>query len=328
MVGLNIPNPNQAIEDKEAAKRRITAWCKDNTKRFFALSGVVKSFTKERIQEMIGEDLVVTDGVFKILTTFSGVQLQQFAPKKGVWGNSTGKGTPAAANVTFQDRFAALTRGFEVVLVGNVRAEVFLQELRDVRQLLFAYAAKYQDVLAGELGPHISQAVVASIDEDFVDVTKGIGDVAYAIKSSYPNGPPLPGQPVMDLPPPVFTRTRDVTDRIRGVQRQVILQSRMGATIARGGEGGGSLGKRKGTVARGALQSRQPAKAAQAFGSTLRVRELEESACPRGTCIHHWKREGCPQGDACRFFHDKQTASSSYGGGGGFWRRKRRRRER
>ena len=44
-------NPNEATDEKEAAKRRTTAWSKDITKRFYALSVVVQSFTDERIEK-------------------------------------------------------------------------------------------------------------------------------------------------------------------------------------------------------------------------------------------------------------------------------------
>ncbi|CAN0537907.1 unnamed protein product, partial [Laminaria digitata] len=111
------------------------------------------------------------------------------------------------------------------------------------------------------------------------------------------------GQSVPELPPPEFPRTRSATDRIRGVQQQVVFQSVMGGTKKRSGEGGGPLGKRKGTPAGGVMYSRQPAQATQAFGASTRVRELEASGCPRGTCIHYWKREACSQGQSCRFKH-------------------------
>eukprot|EP00904_Undaria_pinnatifida_P003089 jgi/Undpi1/12781/HiC_scaffold_6.g02449.m1 len=276
------------------------------------------SLTKERIQEMLREDLVVNDTVFKILTTCSGIRVDQFAPKKGIWGEAMGKGTTVAAKATFQVQFAALTSGFEAVFGANARAKSFLRELRAVRQLLFTYAARYQEVFVGEYGPHISQAITASINQDFEDVAKGIGDVAAAIKSAFPNGPPMLGQVVPELPLPVFPRTRSATDRITGVQQQVLLQSVVGATNKRSVEGGGSLGKRKGTVAGGALQPRQPAQATQSLGSTtLRMRDLEASGCPRGTCIHYWKNEGCLQGRLCRFKHDMQAANGSSRGGVG-----------
>ena len=68
-----------------------------------------------------------------------------------------GNKTPPAAKLTVQNRFAAMTRGFEVGFGEYDRAGPFLQELHEVRRmLLFAYAARYQDVLAGEFGlPHV-----------------------------------------------------------------------------------------------------------------------------------------------------------------------------
>ena len=117
------------------------------------------------------------------------------------------------------------------------------------RQLLFAYAARYQEVLAGAFGLHISEATKASIDQDFVDLAKGVGDVAAAIKSLHSNGPPMLGQSVPELPSPEFPRTRSAPDRIRGVQQRLVFQSAIGTTKKRSGEGGGQLGKRKGTPA-------------------------------------------------------------------------------
>ena len=52
-VVLNMPNPNEAVELIEGAKRRVTAWSKETTNRFLAVSGRLQSFTKERIQEML-----------------------------------------------------------------------------------------------------------------------------------------------------------------------------------------------------------------------------------------------------------------------------------
>ena len=43
-------NPNEVVAEIETAKRCITAWNEDNTKRLHAPSAVVHSFTKERIQ--------------------------------------------------------------------------------------------------------------------------------------------------------------------------------------------------------------------------------------------------------------------------------------
>ena len=100
---------------------------------------------------MLGEHLAMKDAVLKMLTMCSGVHVRvdQFAAKKGVpWK----RGRRLRAKVTVQDRFAALTRGFEVVLWEYARAGSFLQELRGFRQLPLACAAVYQNVPAGELG--------------------------------------------------------------------------------------------------------------------------------------------------------------------------------
>ena len=45
LVVLNMPSPNEAIERKEAARRRVAAWSKETNKRFLALSGGLQSFT-------------------------------------------------------------------------------------------------------------------------------------------------------------------------------------------------------------------------------------------------------------------------------------------
>lgn len=54
VVGL--PNPNGAIEENEAAKRRITAWTNDGTKRLYALSEIVQSSTQTLVRKMLEED--------------------------------------------------------------------------------------------------------------------------------------------------------------------------------------------------------------------------------------------------------------------------------
>ena len=64
--------------------------------------------------------------------------------------------------------------------------------------MLFVYAARYQDVLAGEFGALVSGAVTASIDQDFVGVSKGVGDVAATTKTPFPSGPPMLGQSVSE----------------------------------------------------------------------------------------------------------------------------------
>ena len=44
-------------------------------------------------------------------------------------------------------------------------------------------------------------AIIASIDQDFVDVAKELGYAAAAMRSPFPNGPPMLGQSVPDAPP-------------------------------------------------------------------------------------------------------------------------------
>ena len=87
---------------------------------------------------------------------------------------------------------------------------------------------------------------MASIDQDFAGVAKGVGDVAAAIESMYPNGPPMPGKSVPELPPPEFPRTRSATDQISGVQQQMVFQSAIGATKKTEWRGRRSAGKEEG----------------------------------------------------------------------------------
>lgn len=68
----------------------------------------MQAFSKERIQEMLVQDLVANDAVLKILSKFSEVYLDQFAPKRRVWEGSVKKRTPSAAKVTVEDCFAAI----------------------------------------------------------------------------------------------------------------------------------------------------------------------------------------------------------------------------
>lgn len=90
---------------------------------------------------------------------------------------------------------------------------------------------RYQEILAGEFGPYIYEAIAASIGVDFVDAAKGIEDDAAALKTMYPDGPPVPSQEV--------SRVGSATDRTRGVHQQVIFQSGLGATSKRSRECGG-----------------------------------------------------------------------------------------
>lgn len=53
---------------------------------------------------------------------------------------------------------------------------------------------------------------MASTDQDFVGVARGITGVAAAIKSLYPNGPPVPNQNVPDLRSPDCSRTRSAIE--------------------------------------------------------------------------------------------------------------------
>ena len=157
-------------------------------------------------------------------------------------GEDEGGGSNAAiakgAKVTVEDSFTAMTRGFEVVLGEYGRAGSFLREWRDVRQLLFAHAARHQNALAGEFELHISDAIISSIESGFCGRGKrGRKRSCRHRKSSFPNGPLMLGQNVpVYLPPPEFPRTRSVTDRIGGVQQQLALQSVMGGTKKRGVE--------------------------------------------------------------------------------------------
>lgn len=148
-----------------------------------------------------------------------------------------------------------------------------------------------------------------------MDVAKGISDVAAAVKTLYPNGPPVPSQSAADLPSPVFPRTRSATGRMGGVQQQVLFQSGFRAASKRSGEGEGSLGKKKGTPSGGMPYSQQLAHATQQpFGATPRTRHLEVPGCPCSTCIHHWKNKGFSLGQSCRFHHDLQAMNSISGG--------------
>lgn len=126
-------------------------------------------------------------------------------------------------------------RGFEVVLGEYTRPGFFLQELRDFCQELFAYAARHQVILAGKFGTCISQAIVGVIDQDSIDVDKGIVDVAAALKLLYRHGPPVPSQSVPDLASPDIRTTRLAADRIRGVLKKVLFQSGLGAIRKRSG---------------------------------------------------------------------------------------------
>lgn len=76
-------------------------------------------------------------------------------------GGMDGEREVFATKVTFQECFASLTRCFVVVLRENARAESFFRELHAVVQSLFAFTARYQDVIAGDFRPHISQAIMA-----------------------------------------------------------------------------------------------------------------------------------------------------------------------
>ena len=81
--------------------------------------------------------------------------------------------------------FCSIHEGFRDWFGGNTWAEPFLRELRDVRQLLFAFAARHQDDIAANFGHHISQTIMASISQDFGDVTKGVGDVTAVEKTQH-----------------------------------------------------------------------------------------------------------------------------------------------
>ena len=95
-------------------------------------------------------------------------------------------------------------------------------------------AARYLGFFAREFGLDVSDAIIASIDEDFVDVAKGVRDAA-AIKSSYPS---KSGRSVPELPPAEFPSTHSATDRIRGIRRQRDFQSVIRDTKSLSGEGG------------------------------------------------------------------------------------------
>ena len=139
-------------------------------------------------------------------------------------------------------------------------------------------AARYLGFFAREFGLDVSDAIIASIDEDFVDVAKGVRDAA-AIKSSYPS---KSGRSVPELPPAEFPSTHSATDRIRGIRRQRDFQSVIRDTKSLSGEGG--VREREGMSGGRVLYLRQPAHAIQAFGAFYGIiTELEASGCPRGT---------------------------------------------
>lgn len=97
--------------------------------------------------------------------------------------------------------------------VGAINsARNILKELRDFCQELFANAARHQVILAGKFGTCISQAIVGVIDQDSIDVDKGIVDVAAALELLNRHGPPVPSQRAPDLASPDIRTTRLAAD--------------------------------------------------------------------------------------------------------------------
>ena len=70
---------------------------------------------KARLQELVGDGLVATEPVFKMLNALSSMRDESYGSRRiGAGRGRQGGGNTVATAVSIQDRFAALTRGIEV----------------------------------------------------------------------------------------------------------------------------------------------------------------------------------------------------------------------
>ena len=105
-------------------------------------------------------------------------------------------------------------------------------------------------------------------------LSKGVGHVAATIEASLPNGTPMLGHSVPELPPE-FPRIQVATDwsNQRGAATGGFAISAEGA--------GGPSGKKKDRPPGGVIYPWRLAQATQALSVSTRARELEASGCPR-----------------------------------------------
>ncbi|CAN0545167.1 unnamed protein product [Ectocarpus sp. 12 AP-2014] len=102
-------------------------------RRWFAAAYIGQSVNMSRLQEQVGDELVVNDSVFKMLNTLSGLKIKPFAARQVQIGNDKAKG------VLVNDKFAALVKGLQGMVtlgasaVGKERAASFLAPFTDMR---------------------------------------------------------------------------------------------------------------------------------------------------------------------------------------------------
>ena len=111
-----------------------------------------------------------------MLYAFSSKRVNSFAPRQIDAGDVRWRqvgGNVAAAAVGVQDRFAAVTRGIEVVIQEGAGCEegklvllffvLFLQTLSTLRNNIFAYVSYFGGVVGGKFGgappPHVLDAL-------------------------------------------------------------------------------------------------------------------------------------------------------------------------
>ena len=109
------------------------------------------------------------------------------------------KGTAVASKGDCPRPFCSADEGLRGRLVGIRSGGVFSSGITRFSSTAARVRSGIPERPRGRTRAPVSDAIIASIDEGFVGVAKGVRVVAAAIESSYPKGLPILGQSVPEL---------------------------------------------------------------------------------------------------------------------------------
>ena len=94
VVGGSADNVS-TIAERKSAKRLVAQWNKDQSRRYFSLSLTMSLLSgdggKARPQELVGDALLGTESVFKMLNDLSSMRVRSFGPRQIEVGGVKGR---------------------------------------------------------------------------------------------------------------------------------------------------------------------------------------------------------------------------------------------
>lgn len=320
---------------REAEKRESREWInKDGVRRWFAAAFVDPRVNASRLKGQVGDELVVSDAVFKMLDTLSGIKIAPFAARQHDVQIGSDKTRGVGNGVLPDDKFAALLCGLEGMVhlgttaAGKARAEAFLAPFRDISKRLRTYVSRFRVGFMGEFGQMLADNVENAIDRDLLKVGAAAREASDLLRARFPHSPPKGDLDQLDIPsitPASFDHTRQATDELIGAHRYVLLAS-AAATPGSTGAGRAAPQKQKMAPSTPSADGGGRVHLSASTGPSPRKFALHQEGVPK-TCIRWYTSGTCLWGNACRFSHDVKNASGgrefgrsgASGSGSGAW---------